>query len=142
MSDDKIKAIYEARLKAWADANDLPVQFENERFEPPSAALPEDNIYLQGFQLPASTTSADLAGAHRGYRGVFQINVVIPTGIGTGLATPIRAALADLFSTNLPLTDASGFTVQIVGPLSSGPSLGGDTRLTIPLSFPYRADVT
>jgi hypothetical protein len=141
VSNDIIRALYEARLFAFADARELPVQFENQRFDPPANENPEENIYMQGFLLPARTVSNDLSGDHRGYRGIFQISIVMPKGIGTGLAKPIKVGLHDLFSMNLILTDGSGFKVQIVRPLSEGPGITGETLHAIPLSFEYRSEM-
>lgn len=140
MSDDIIKRIYEARVKAYADPLGLRVQYENEPFDPPNAERPEDNVYLRCFVLPARTTSDDLAGDHRGYRGVVQIDIVIPVGVGTALATTIKQSLHDLFSMNLPLTDTTGLEVQIVTPLTQGRGLPNATEYTIPMSFAYRSD--
>lgn len=141
MSQARIKALIEDRLRAWAQPNDYPVQFENERFEPPNKPRAEDNLYLQCYVLPSRTTSIDLAGDHRGYRGVGQVNVVGPKGLGKGFAAPIIERLDDLFPVNLVLTDSSGFKFQIISPLSEAPGLSSATTYTIPTSFNYRSDV-
>lgn len=130
----------EIRLKAWADARGLPLQLKNQDFTPPNNAKAEDNQYLRAFLLPAQTVNLFLDGTHKLYRGVFQIDVVTPRGIGSAAAIAVIAGLIVLFPTNLRLTNLEGFTVQQLSPLSEGPGLEGASDYIAPLSFTYRAD--
>ncbi|KGQ19932.1 Phage protein [Lysobacter dokdonensis DS-58] len=136
MSAKRIRAIYEGRLKTWADARSpaLSVAFENVPFNPANGST-----YLRAFLLPAATTSPDLAGALTTYRGVFQVSVCAPINKGAGAALGIADELAALFVVNARLT-ASGFTVQQITPCSVAPALQDDTHYIVPVSFEYRAD--
>jgi hypothetical protein len=89
--------------------------------------------------LPAGTNSNDLAGAHRLYTGVFQITIVTPSGSGTGAAEGLADELAVLYPLNDQLTK-TGFSVQVMTPVSPGPGQQEDTALALPVSFQYRAD--
>lgn len=134
MSHRTIRRLYEGRLAAWADSMGYPVAYQNSQFMPESGKL-----YLRAFLLPADTGSDDLAGEHRRFQGLFQVNVVTPAGEGSGEAETIVLQLADLFPVNMLLTDGD-FSVQITTPVAQGPEIQGATEYTTPASFSYRAD--
>jgi len=110
-----------------------PVAYQNSPFTPHSGQL-----YLRAFLIPADTGSDDLAGEHRRYQGLFQVNVVSPAGQGSGEAETIVMQLADLFPVNMLLNDGD-FTVQIVEPVAQGPEIQDATEYTTPAGFGYRA---
>lgn len=66
-----------ARLGEWADAEGIPVAWENVPFTPPS-----DGLYLAVHDMPATPRTVDLGLRCRIYSGVYQINVVAPAGTG------------------------------------------------------------
>lgn len=136
MSAKRIRAIYEGRLKTWADARSpaLRVAYENVPFTPASG-----ETYLKAYLLPAKTDAPDLAGTVTTYRGVFQVSVVVPINKGAGAALGIADELVALFVVNARLT-ASGFTAQQISPCSVAPALQDETNYTVPVSFQYRAD--
>lgn len=134
MSQARIRSAIESRLASWAAARvpALPVAWENVPFTPPAGA------YLRAFLLPASTISRDMKGDHRGYRGVYQVSVVVPSGNGPGAGEAIAKEVADLFPVNLQMT-ASGLTVQVVSPVSIANAIPETDRRVVPTSFEYRA---
>lgn len=136
MSNKRIRALYEGRLKTWAGARApaLRVAYQNAPFTPVTG-----ETYLKAILLPADTSSDDLAGALRTYRGVFQVSVVAPISTGPGAAETIADELAVLFVHNARLT-ASGFTVQQITPATQAAALPDDSTYTVPVSFQYRAD--
>lgn len=134
MSHRTIRRLYEGRLASWADSMGYPVAYQNSPFTPQSGQL-----YLRTFLIPADTGSDDLAGEHRRYQGLFQVNVVSPAGQGSGQAETIVMQLADLFPVNMLLSDGD-FSVQIVEPVAQGPEIQDATEYTTPASFSYRAD--
>lgn len=133
MSQKLIRQLYEQRLATWAATKSLPVAWQNVPFTPPAGT------YLRAFLLPADTDSIDLAGAHRGYAGVFQVNIVAPEGQGSGAADTLADELDELFPNNLPL-NSGAFGVQTITPCSAGPAIQDGTRYAIPVWFRYRAD--
>lgn len=137
MSEKEIRAAYEGRLAAWAAARSpsLRISYENVPFTPANG-----ETYLKAFLLPGDTTSDDLAGDHEAHRGVFQVSVVSPTNIGSGVANGIAKEIAAQFYTNLRLT-VSGVTVQQITPCRVAAALQGDSDYTVPVSFSYRADL-
>lgn len=136
MSDKRIRSLLETRLKSWADSKSLPVAFENVQFTDTSGT------YLRAFMLPATTRSQSVSGDHRQYTGIFQINIVGLTGTGAGAMHTIADGLSALFPMNLRLTDGTGFTVQIITPVSEAAGILAEGMFTIPVSFQYRADTT
>lgn len=137
MSDLIIQSLLNTRLKAFAESRDMRVQFENENFDPPSATQPEDGIYLQGFVLPANTTSDTLEGTDKRYSGLYQINICTPQGIGIGHALEIADALSDLFPNNLQLSASDGFVLHLTTPLRRRTGINGVSTYTLPTDFAY-----
>lgn len=133
MSQAAIRAALEGRLNTFATAQGLSVTWENVPGSQP------EGIYLRASLLPAPTSSDDLAGAHRSYRGVFQVLVTAPINKGAGAAEAIADLLATEFVMNLRLA-ASSFTVQVIRPTSAAPALQSESRYTVPVSIYYRAD--
>lgn len=136
MSKRIIRAAFETRLKAWADAQVPPIKvaWENVVFTPPA-----DVTYLRAYILPAVTVSSDLKGDHRSYRGIFHVNVVAPAGKGAVQAETVTQALAELFPVNLRM-ERSGIASIVYTPMSEGQSNTDNPDYTIPVSCQYRAD--
>jgi hypothetical protein len=136
VSQKTIRALYEGRLATWAAARmpALSVAYENRPFTPT-----QGTAYLRAAQLPAEVESQDLAGAHRGYLGVFQVSVYAPINTGPGAAQGIADELAALFVLNARLTSGA-VTVQQITPASIAPALQVDNAYVLPVSFQYRAD--
>lgn len=136
MSNKLVRSAIETRLNAWASARApaLRIAFEGVTFAPLNG-----ETYLQVFLLPATTGSNDLAGAHRVYRGVYQVSVVTPSGIGPGAAEGIADELAALFPLNLRMT-VPGLTVQVITPVTAAKGEPDPPTFTLPVSFQYRAD--
>lgn len=133
MSQDLIRDAFEGRLNTWAKARTpaLSVAWQNTKFTRPANA-----VYLRAYLLPAATISRDAAGDHRQYRGLFQVNVVLPIGSGSRLAEQIGAELDALFPVNLSM--ASGpLIVRVRTPVSEGQPSTGDTDHTVPISLGY-----
>jgi hypothetical protein len=135
MSAAAIRAALESKLATWAASRSppIPVAWQNVAFTPPAQAR-----YLRAFLLPAATISRDLQGAHRGYIGIFQINVIVPIGTGPGAAEAIADALALEFPAALRIGTAP--VVLLISPAAVGAALQGDDTFTVPVSITYRAD--
>lgn len=141
MSKDRIRSLFEPFVKTWADDAEYPVAFEDVPFTPPelNPSDPNDSVYLRVWVIPARTTNEDVAGVHRAYRGVLQIDVVYPKGAGR-LGDQIAARIVDLVQVNLRLTTSAGFAVQVMTPMSEGPAIDGEHTNTVPVSCTYRSD--
>lgn len=87
-----IAAALAARLGEWADAEGIPVAWENVPFTPPS-----DGFYLAVHDMPATPRTLDLGLRCRIYSGVYQINVVAPVGKGRTDVVALADRVAELF---------------------------------------------
>jgi hypothetical protein len=134
MSHLTIRLLYQQRVAAWAADKGLRVSYEGAEFIPEA-----DETYLSCFALPAGTDANTLAGDHRVYTGVFQINVVTPVGNGTGDAEAMVDELAELFPAYLRLKQGE-LEVMVLTPVEPSPPILGDTTLSVSASFQYRAD--
>lgn len=135
MSTNAIRGTLESRVAAFAAAQSpaLRVAYENVAFTPANG-----ETYLRANMVPAATLSADLAGAHRGYIGIFQVTVVRPKGQGAGPALALAAALDAYFPVNGRY--GTNPVVQIVRPASAAPAIVEDDTYNLPVSIWYRAD--
>lgn len=133
MSQDLIRAAFEKRLNDWAKVRSpaLPVAWQNTKFTPPAAG-----VYLRAYVMPAATISLDAAGDHRQFRGVFQVNVVMPIGGGSRAAEQIAAELDALFPVNL-MMPSGGLAVRVRTPISVDQPTTGDSDHTVPISLGY-----
>lgn len=136
MTTKIIRTLFETRLKTWAAARSpaLRVAYEDMSFTPNA-----NETYLRCFTLPARTDSGDLAGSHRLYTGIWQVNIIKPANGGIGAASGIAEELATLFPMNLELTSGS-FMVAVRQPMGPGPLIVDATTSTMPVSCSYRAD--
>ncbi len=134
MSHRTIRLLYQQRLATWAADKGLRVAYQGAEFAPEA-----DETYLSCFSLPAGTDTNTLAGDHRAYTGIFQINVVTPAGNGTGDAETLVDELAELFPSYLRLSKGD-FEVLSLTPVEPGPAITEDTTLSLSASFQYRAD--
>jgi len=135
MSNKLCRKAIELRLATWAAARvpALPIAWENVPFTPPAGA------HLRVYLLPANTSSPDLAGAGRTYRGVYQVSVVAPINAGPGAVEAIADELAALFPLNLRVT-VTGLTLQVITPVTAAQGAQDATNFIVPVSFQYRAD--
>ncbi|GGA05599.1 phage tail terminator-like protein [Dyella caseinilytica] len=134
MSQNLCRRLIETALGAWAVSQSLDVEWENVPFEPVTG-----QTYLRAFQLPANSTSPDLAGAITTYRGIYQIDIVAPINEGAGPAGAIADELAQLFKLNTRYT-APPLALQIVSPCTVAKGAQDASDYIVPVSFQYRAD--
>ncbi|WP_339100214.1 phage tail terminator-like protein [Pseudomonas atacamensis] len=136
MSHNIIAAAFESRLLTWAKARAKPIKVvvENETYTPATG-----ETYLRAFTLPALTGSNTLGGDHRVYTGVFQVNIVAPSGKYRTEASTIVDELAALFPLNLRIPRA-GLVALVMTPVAPGPGIPDGNTFTVPASFQYRSD--
>lgn len=136
MSQTLVRAALETALNTWAAAQSpaIPVAWENATFTPPTTRYIRANI------LPADVQSLDLLGKHRGYRGVFQVTLCMPKGVGMAATETLVNALDVLFARASYFT-AGGVRTQIVTPMSASTPLTDGSMLLTPVSCQYLAHV-
>lgn len=135
MMQSKIRAALEGHIYVFAKTQGLPVAWEGVDFESET-----DQSYLRVFVMPATSDSTDLAGNHRLYRGVLQVDIVMPSGKGMGDIEQLAGQIIAHCPKDRRLLTANGF-VQLISVMSMGPKLisGGVTAL--PLTSFYRMDI-
>jgi hypothetical protein len=137
MSQKLVRALLESRLTAWAKARtpQIRIAYQNVTFTPQT-----NETYLAAYLLPASTTSITLEASDKVFSGVFQVSIVAPSGNGPGVAESIADELELLFPNALRLT-RDALDLITMSPVETGPLLVGETTVTVPASFQYRADI-
>lgn len=133
MSQARIRAAFESRLATWAASKALPVVWQN------VGAGNMTGDHLRAFLLPAQTLTSDLAGKHRGYRGVFQVSIFTRPNIGANRAEVLAGELDDLFPVALRMLSA-GLTVQVMTPMASRPSIVETDWYSVPVDCRYGAE--
>lgn len=132
MSQAIVRQALEIALDTWAQAQSIPVAWENRPFTAP------EGVYVRAFLLPAQTLSQTLDRVHRRFSGVFQVSLVMPAGAQTGASEALIASLSAAFAPQTPLV-RSGVTVYLIEPMSASPALQEPDRYVIPCSVPYEA---
>lgn len=135
MSRPDITSLLDARIGAWADKNGIAVAYDNVQFEPPSG------IYLTCHDMPATPYAIDISQRAKVFIGVYQINVVIPTGDGRTEGRELASQIEDLFQNGLEIA-GNGFSCYIVNEPAQYAGITTDTTYTIPVSMNYRADIS
>ena len=120
-----IAAALAARLGEWADAEGIPVAWENVPFTPPS-----DGLYLAVHDMPATPRTLDLGLRCRIYSGVYQINVVA-----------LADRVAELFQEGQEI-EGRGFTCWIDQTPGVFRGITTSVSYTVPVSLNYRADIS
>ncbi len=129
----EIRAIMDARLSGLAEAEQVPVAWENVDFDPP-----EGGVYWRSFLLPGDPSAVGLGTAAENFHvGVYQVDVVAPAGSGWGVASESAAKVISLFKRG---TDMTGSNIHLrVTSAQPGPGLREGARFKIPVSIFYRA---
>jgi len=128
-----ISELLESHLYTIANQLNLQIVYEN------IAATPNDEIYLKSNILPAITTSFDLDGESRIYKGVYQVSVVAPINTGKSRSQQIVESIIKHFQLNLELKKGN-LSLYINSVPSAYPAITDKTTYTIPISMNYRAD--
>ena len=128
-----ISELLESHLYTIANQLNLQIVYEN------IAATPNDEIYLKSNILPAITTSFDLDGESRIYKGVYQVSVVAPINTGKSRSQQIVESIIKHFQLNLELKKGT-FSLYINSVPSAYPAITDKTTYTIPISMNYRVD--
>ncbi|WP_034913029.1 phage tail terminator-like protein [Erwinia sp. 9145] len=134
MSRPAITELLEERLGDWAAANGIQVAYDNIDFEPP------DSIYLTSHDLPATPYAIDLSQRSKVFIGVYQVNVIIPAGIGRSEGRRIAGLIEERFVNGAEM-QGDGFICYITGEPAQFAGITNDTAYTIPISMNYRADI-
>lgn len=132
-----IASALNAHLGAWADQHGFPFIIENISEDTPPG------MYLEAFDLPATPQTLDLGMTCHIYTGIYQVNVVIPVGAGTSQGRYLARQVAGRFPEGASIA-GDDFTCYVSAQpgIYAGVLDPRKTRYSIPVSIPYRADIT
>lgn len=133
MTQKRIRAAFEGKLNTWAQAQNLPVIWQNTAQPIPAGQ------HLRVFLLPAETRIGDLAGKARSYRGLFQITIYALPQTGPSAAETLAPELDTLFPPFVNMT-SGGLNVQVVTPMSAHPAIVDTDWYSVPVDCRYRAE--
>lgn len=134
MSQARIRAAFESRLAEWAKLKALPVIWQNAK-----TAIPQGS-HLRAFLLPAQTLGLDVAGNHRGWRGLFQVSIFSKPGIGSQWAESLAGELDELFPHGSAI-DYHGLPVRIIAPVTIRAAVQETDWYSVPVDVRYAADI-
>jgi len=135
MIDDlEIRQVLETELAAMTPA--LATVHENEGGTPPAAGTPYQEVSL----IPATPRNPE-QGRFAQLSGIFSVVLAYPVGLGPGDAAARAKAIRERFWRGLSLSD-HGVTVTIENTPDVRPGFTDGGRWKVPVSIPYRADVT
>jgi len=128
MSND-IMVAFATALNTFAATQNIQVAWENVNFTPP-----QDEPYLRGFLLPATTVAAGLGtSAYNKHSGVYQVDVIYPAGQGWGGCSSMAEKVRKNFKRGSSLKSGA----IIIESASTGPAMREDGRYKIPVSINY-----
>lgn len=134
IDDVEIRAVLEADLDLMAPA--IATVHENEGGEPPPVGTP----YQACEMIPATPRNPE-QGRFAQLSGIFSVILAYPVGKGAGDAGRRAKAIRERFWRGRSLSD-HGVTVTIENTPDVRPGFTDGGRWKVPVSIPYRADVT
>lgn len=156
MSESKIRRLFNDELiDKLTDRYTGKLKFQFVRNGTQHIAVITDD-YIVGHLIPAPSDSETLGGDHIRYTGIYQMTLRASNDVdedGDGEVDYLEwdmdvkmdkmvDTIRDIFKNNMRLTDASGFTVQVVSPLkvTEARMVKDDPWWTVQAYFNYRAD--
>jgi hypothetical protein len=138
-----IKRAFETSLQTFATTNSINVSWESVEFEPE-----ESETFLDPSFLPTRPIQKELIGANTRsrYTGVYQINVVTKSGLGTSNLYEQYEALLSIFSRGTALTytssDGEEVLVEILKYYMGDLNEASSPWCFIPIYIEWRSDIT
>ena len=134
MSNSIIRASFETKLAAWANAQTpkISIAYQNQSFAKPSNGA----AYLEAFLLPNDTLNKELSGQRKTYIGIFQVNCWIKSGIGIGQGDALAQEIINLF----PMLPKSGAVSIEQTPTQEKAILDDSGWMIVPVTIKYRME--
>ena len=130
---ENIQTALDSILKTWADAEPIIVAWENI-----GRQTDIDVPHVASFLLPAETTLSSLANADSSdYTGIYQVNVYVQKGDGTGSSRPLVDGLLNAFRKGVAET-VDGQKTRIETSWRSN-AIPDEAWYVIPVSVRYRS---
>lgn len=125
-----VRTEIESRLLAYAQAEMLPVAFENASFEPPAGD------WLSLYFLSPSLLNRNLAAEGVREEGMFQVSIFTKQGTGTGRSNELVRQVSALF----PVLPKDGL-VSIESPPTPAKGFPDGSHWCVPVTVRYRAEI-
>lgn len=133
MSIDKVRTALEIALHTMVPA--LATVWENQDFAP-VAGTPYQEAYL----LPAPPDDSTMGDTHYRERGIFQVTLKYPVGVGSATAMARAQLIRATFFRGASFT-SGGVTTRIPSKPEIGRGIVVNDRWVLPVSIRYFADV-
>lgn len=144
MTEPEIIAAIDAAAASTITGIGHDIAWPNIHFEP------QGKTYAKIDVIPASTWVASLQNKGRIYRGIYQIMIIVPLGVGIKQGVLDAHAISDAMDAvmlpdgetrvrGLPVASGEGY-VYLSSPATVGTGFYTDTGYNIPISLNYRAD--
>ena len=130
MNIEAIRALFDARLAALAPA--LPTAWQDVTFTPPAAGAPFQRTRL----IPAPTDNPTLTERLRRDRGIYQVTVSYPAGVGPGAADRRASLIQSWFPAGLVL----GAVARVRGTPAVSPPIDDPARIILAISIRYEVN--
>lgn len=135
MSHSAARNLFATKLTEYATTKGIRVSYDNFKLTPSA-----NETYLETHLIPASTTANTLGGDHKRFVGLYQIKVIVGSGIATAASAKIVDELQTVFPVDSLYTDVNGFTVQVISPVHSPEGKVQEGKWIIPCYFEYEAN--
>ena len=129
--ETQIFRAFTAAIDTFVAENPIDLAYPNALYTPGAGP------YLRPWMLPAPTSAFDYRATNE-YRGVMQIDVFWPAGLGLVAPLEMAAALIAFFPRGSQLA-GDDLTVSINEPPYLGPALQEPGWIQIPVSIRFRA---
>jgi hypothetical protein len=128
----EINKVLDGLLSVYAEANAVPVSWENFNYQPIAG-----QTYLLAYNLPSDTSGIGLAGnSANEHLGVYQIDINAPINKGKKEALDMLDSLAGVYSRGVHTYQGSTIKVRDI---KRSKSRTEDDRFVISLSIYYQS---
>lgn len=135
MSHALARDAIERKIFAWAATYPAQVYYGTEKAD---AKIP---VYMRCHLMPATTTSPYLHNDGTHFSGLYQVTISCDPSTKNPIPDGLVQALTDLFPVNSEL-ESGGFSGIIPTPVDRGPTIVDDNRYNVPVTIPYRGEVS
>lgn len=138
MSDPRIRAALEAHLAALP-ADPLPTAWQN--WSDPDNPIPpvDGGPHQEAFILPADNSGENLKNTTTLHKGIFQVNLCYPAGVGTSAVEQRALLLQNHFNAAGPKLEGAGIAVRITKKPSIARPMDRPGLYVVPVSIPYES---
>lgn len=132
MSTLRINDLFESRLTAWAEENNIKYTLANVTF------TADDDLHLEPFIAPEPAVALGISQEVQTYSGNYQVNIVMKKGTGAKTGYQLAEEIISLFPRGLVLAD-DAFNCYVNAGGNILPAISKDELYTLPVTIGYWA---